>query len=132
MTAKRAVLVGAGSISNAWLPIIIQEKVELAGVVEIDPQIATAQLEKYKLELNVEKTKIVPFSRRAHDRGIEQGRFSFLGFTFYLGKSREGNITVKLKTNKKRMKEKLKGVNKWAKEIRNRYKLRFQDILEYF
>jgi group II intron reverse transcriptase/maturase len=81
------------------------------------------RLEKYKLELNMEKTKEVPFSRRAYEKGIKQGIFDFLGFTFYIGKSRKGNSTVKLKTSGKRKRAKLKNVGKWAREIRNRYKL---------
>ncbi len=81
------------------------------------------RLEKYKLELNLEKTKIVSFSRRAYEKRIRQGIFDFLGFTFYIGKSKSGNPLVKLKTCGKRKKAKLKNVGKWAREIRNRYKL---------
>ena len=81
------------------------------------------RLEKYKLELNKEKTKIVPFSKRAYDRGIKQGTFDFLGFTFYIGRTRKGYPMVKLKTNGKRKRAKLKAVGEWAKGIRNKFKL---------
>jgi group II intron reverse transcriptase/maturase len=81
------------------------------------------RLEKHKLKLNKEKTKMVPFSKKAHDRGIKQGTFDFLGFTFYIDKTRKGNLTVKLKTNGKRKRTKLKDVGTWARNIRNKYKL---------
>ena len=81
------------------------------------------RLDKYKLELNEEKTKMVSFSKRAHERGIKQGTFDFLGFTFYIGKTIKGAFTIKLKTEGKRKRAKLKNVGKWAREIRNKYKL---------
>ena len=40
------------------------------------------RLEKYKLKLNEEKTKLVPFDKRLVAQGVEQGTFDFLGFTF--------------------------------------------------
>ena len=43
------------------------------------------RLEKYKLELNEEKTKQVPFDKRLVAQGVKQGTFDFLGFTFYWG-----------------------------------------------
>ena len=45
------------------------------------------RLEKYKLKLNEEKTKMVKFSKAAVSRGKKQGSFDFLGFTFYLGRT---------------------------------------------
>ncbi len=88
------------------------------------------RLEKYKLKLNEEKTKIISFSKRAHGKGIKQGTFDFLGFTFYIGKTMKGNLTIKLRTNGKRKRSKLKDVGKWARAIRNKYKL--QVIWEKF
>lgn len=81
------------------------------------------RLAKYKLTLNKEKTKLVSFSKRAYTRGEKQGTFDFLGFTFYFGKTQKGNTIAKLKTNGKRKRAKLKNVNRWAKEIRNKYPL---------
>lgn len=75
------------------------------------------RLEKYKLQLNKEKTHSVIFSRR-----LTQGRngtFDFLGFTFYMGRSRQGRRLPKLKSTGKRIRVKLKRVNQWAKKIRN-------------
>lgn len=82
------------------------------------------RLEKYGLKMNKDKTKLVKFSKRAKNRGIAQETFDFLGFTFYLGKSRKGYPVVKLKTIGKRFRTKLKAVNNWARAIRNRIPLK--------
>lgn len=78
------------------------------------------RLAKFKLQLNEEKTQQINFTRKLKD----SGRFDFLGFTFYWGKSRNGNITPKVKTARKRMNSKLKGITQWIKGKRNRCKLR--------
>lgn len=77
------------------------------------------RLEKFKLQLNEEKTKLVAFDKRLAKQGIGQETFDFLGFTFYWGKSRAGRTIPKLKTRSKTMRIKLKRVNEWAKKIRN-------------
>ena len=81
------------------------------------------RLEKYKLKLNEEKTKLVNFSKGKATQSVKQETFDFLGFTFYLGKSRNGRIIPKVKSYGKRISSKLKKVNDWCKEIRNKYKL---------
>ena len=82
------------------------------------------RLAKYGLKINDDKTKFVKFSLRKKRRGIAQETFTFLGFTFYLGKSRKGYYLVKLKTTGKRFKTKLKAVNDWARTIRNQIQLK--------
>ena len=82
------------------------------------------RLEKFKLALNKEKTKMVYFSKKESRQGIKQGAFDCLGFTIYLGKSKKGWVIPKLKTNGKRFRSKLKRVNDWARQIRNRAPLR--------
>jgi RNA-directed DNA polymerase len=77
------------------------------------------RLGKFKLQLNEEKTKLIPFSKAEAARGIKQGTFDFLGFTFYWGKSQKGRIIPKLRTRTKTIKAKLKKVNEWAKKVRN-------------
>ena len=77
------------------------------------------RLEKYKLQLNEEKTKLVSFDKKAAAQGVKQGTFDFLGFTFYLGRAQSGRIIPKLKTRAKTMRAKLKRVNEWAKQARN-------------
>lgn len=77
------------------------------------------RLGKFKLQLNEEKTKLVPFNKEEAARGVQQGTFDFLGFTFYWGKSRKGRIIPKLRTRTKTMRAKLKKVNEWARKVRN-------------
>jgi hypothetical protein len=67
---------------------------------------------------------MVNFSKAARERGEKQGSLNFLGFTIYLGKSRNGKIIPKLKSNGKRIRSKLKKVNGWCRDIRNKYKLK--------
>lgn len=78
------------------------------------------RLEKYKLKLNEEKTKMVSFSKSKKRRGITQEAFDFLGFTFYLGRSLKGAIIPKAKTCGKRYRSKLNRVKDWARSIRNK------------
>jgi len=78
------------------------------------------RLEKFKLQLNEEKTKLVGFDKRAAAQGVEQGTFDFLGFTFYWGKSRSGRVIPKLKTRAKTMRAKLNKVKEWVKQVRNK------------
>lgn len=51
--------------------------------------------------------------------GVEPGTFDFLGFTFYLGKSRAGRSIPKLRTKAKSMRAKLKKVTEWVKQIKH-------------
>lgn len=78
------------------------------------------RLEKYKLKLNEEKTKMVKFSKSKIWKGIKQEGFDFLGFTFYLGRSMKGAVVPKVKTSGKRYRSKLNRVKDWAKQIRNK------------
>lgn len=77
------------------------------------------RLAKYGLKLNEQKTHLVSFSKQGKQRGDKTGGFDFLGFTFYLGRSRRGYITPKLKTSGKRLRSKLKRLGDWAKRVRN-------------
>jgi len=77
------------------------------------------RLAKHRLHLNEEKTRLVAFAKRARRRGKRQGVFEFLGFTFYLGRSRRGVVIPKLKTSGKRLRGKLKNVEAWARQVRN-------------
>jgi group II intron reverse transcriptase/maturase len=81
------------------------------------------RLQKYGLKMNEDKTKLVPFSKRKQKCGEDQETFDFLGFTFYIGKSRKGFYLIKLKTNGKRFSAKLKKENDWARANRNKYSL---------
>lgn len=81
------------------------------------------RLARFNLHLNEEKTKMVPFSKRKARQGEKQGTFDFLGFTFYLGKSLHGRIVPKLKTARKRLRNKLVKVTEWIKQNRHKMKL---------
>lgn len=85
------------------------------------------RLAKYKLSLNEDKTHLVKFDKG--DRR-KSGTFDFLGFTFYIGLSRQGVVIPKLKSCGKRLRVKLKGVNQWCKANRN--KVRFRELWERF
>ena len=79
------------------------------------------RLSKYKLKLNEDKTHIVRFDRQ--DRR-SSGAFDFLGFTFYLGLTRQGAVIPKLKSCSKRLREKRKRISEWCKQNRNKHRLR--------
>lgn len=81
------------------------------------------RLARFNLHLNEEKTKMVSFSKSKAAKGVKQGTFDFLGFTFYWGKSRSGRIVPKLKTVRKRLRNKLIKVKEWVKANRNKMKL---------
>ena len=66
---------------------------------------------------------MVRFSKKGLSRNVKQEAFSFLGFTFYLGRSRKGRILPKVKSCGKRINAKLKKVKDWCKDIRNKHKL---------
>ena len=51
---------------------------------------------------------------------MKQRAFDFLGFTFYLGKSRKGAVIPKVKTCGKRYRSKLNRVKDWIRQIRNK------------
>jgi RNA-directed DNA polymerase len=82
------------------------------------------RLGKYKLKLNEEKTKQIPFDKRLVAQGIDQGTFDFLGFTFYWGKAKSGRVIPKLKTKAKTMRAKLNKVKEWIKVIKDRKPLK--------
>jgi group II intron reverse transcriptase/maturase len=82
-------------------------------------QALAKRLEKFKLQLNEEKTKLVIFNKEQAKQGVEQGTFDFLGFTFYLGHSKSGRIIPKLKTRGKTMKAKLNRVKDWIKQVKD-------------
>ncbi len=78
------------------------------------------RLAKFKLQLNEDKTKLVPFDKRKEN----QGTFDFLGFTIYWGHSRGMRVIPKLKTRGKTMRAKLNKVTQWAKQVRNKGSLK--------
>jgi Reverse transcriptase (RNA-dependent DNA polymerase) len=76
-------------------------------------------IEKYGLKLHPEKTRLIDFRPPSRGEGKTQ-TFNFLGFTYYWGKSRKGQWIVKVKTEAKRMRRKLKEVGAWCRANRHR------------
>jgi group II intron reverse transcriptase/maturase len=74
-----------------------------------------ARIEEFALALHPEKTRIVQFGRfaaeRRHKRGLGKPEtFTFLGFTFICGRSRDGKLLVRRKSRRDRMRAKLKEI----------------------
>lgn len=72
------------------------------------------RLAKFGLEMEQEKTRILPFGRF---KGTNE-TFDFLGFMHYNGTTRTGKYTVGHKISKKKRKLKHKSITKWVKEHR--------------
>jgi RNA-directed DNA polymerase len=80
--------------------------------------------QRFGLKFNADKTKVVSFSRQNASRGIKQEAFDFLGFTFYIGKSRNGRWIPKLKTCGKSFRSKLRNVDTWCRKYRDTASIR--------
>lgn len=88
------------------------------------------RLEKGKLKLSKEKTRIVKFerpNRQDQDKGSKGGKpgtFNFLGFTHYWEKSRKGHYKVSRRTECKRLSRAVGKVKVWLQVNRNRVPLK--------
>ena len=79
------------------------------------------RLNKFGLEVEESKTKIIEFGRFAEEdrkaRGeVKPDTFEFLGFTHICSKSQTGKYMVKRITSKKKLKDKMQNAKKWLKE----------------
>ena len=83
------------------------------------------RLEKGKLRLSKEKTKVVTF-RPPDDRNGngKAGTFNFLGFTHYWEKSRKGFYKISRRTERKRFAKAVFMVKRWLEGNRNRLPLK--------
>jgi len=82
------------------------------------------RLDKFKLSIAEEKTKIIEFGRFAEQNrkklgGRKPDTFDFLGFTHYCSKSQKGTFRVKRKTSGKKFKQKVKAMKTWIKMNRH-------------
>lgn len=73
------------------------------------------RLAEFDLELHGTKTRMIEFGRFAADNRRNRGQgkpetFTFLGFTHYCGKRRDGGFAVKRKTARKKLKSKLREI----------------------
>ena len=77
------------------------------------------RLEGFGLKLAAEKTQCIEFGRfaraNAYKRGEKPKGFTFLGFTHYCGKTREGYFKVKRRTSRKKLGESLRRFTEWAR-----------------
>jgi len=84
------------------------------------------RLERFGLKLAEEKTQRLQFGRFARTNAKKQGEkpkeFTFLGFTFYCGKTKNGYFKVKRKTSRKKFRLSLSNYAEWARKTRNRFK----------
>ena len=78
------------------------------------------RLAKHGLTMHPEKTRLTDFRPPQQGRADRQPRsFSFLGFTFYWGKSRKGKLTAKVKTDRKRLNRALEAITEWCRKHRH-------------
>lgn len=94
------------------------------------------RLAEGELTLNLDKSAIVPFSRRS-----PEGTISFLGFELYWGRDRQRRRHLKLKTLATRLSRSINSFTDWIKTARNRMKLdklwrlvraKFQGHFQYY
>lgn len=85
-----------------------------------------ARLAEFHLEVEPTKTKMLEFGRFAEERAAREGKkpetFTFLGFTHYCGKTRQGSFKVKRLTSRKKVRTKLKELKKWLQTSRSQLK----------
>lgn len=99
----------------------------------------------FHLQLAEEKTSCMEFGRFAREearkRGEKPKEFTFLGFTFYCGKTIKGFFKVKRRTSRKKFNLSLAKFTEWAREARNklrkgemlrRAKIRLMGHLNYY
>jgi RNA-directed DNA polymerase len=102
------------------------------------------RMEEFHLELAPEKTRHLEFGRYARENAYRRGEkpkeFTFLGMTFFCGKTRHGAFKVKRKTSRKKLKQSLARFTDWLRRYRNllptgellrRAKVRVQGHLNY-
>jgi len=81
------------------------------------------RLEGFGLRLAEEKTQCIEFGRFAREdackRGEKPKEFTFLGFTHYCGKTREGYFKVKRRTSRKKLGQSLRKFTDWARKVRH-------------
>jgi RNA-directed DNA polymerase len=79
--------------------------------------VVAKRLEKFKLEIALEKTRILRFSRFHVGR---ERRFTFLGFEFYWEEDRKGVARVKRRTARKKLQSACRRIKEWIKANRHK------------
>ena len=67
MAKESVVMAGAGGISNAWFPPLLAEKVDIRAVVDLNPQNAARQCEKYEVTCEVSNDLPAMLQKHAPD-----------------------------------------------------------------
>ena len=82
------------------------------------------RLKGFGLELAHEKTRCIKFGRYARGNARRKGEkpeeFTFLGFTHYCGKTKEGYFKLKRRTSSKKFGQGLNKFTDWAQKSRSR------------
>lgn len=81
------------------------------------------RMEHFGLSLEEEKSRLIEFGRYAEENRRKRGEgkpetFTFLGFTHYCSRSRNGKYRVKRKTSKKKFTKKCKEVHRKIRSMR--------------
>lgn len=83
-------------------------------------QVLPKRLEKFGLEMNLDKSGIIQAgrlaAREADRRGERLPTYNFLGFTCYWGQSRNGTWRLKFKSRSDRLASKMKSLRRYLKE----------------
>jgi len=103
------------------------------------------RLEEFGLAVAAEKTRCIEFGRFARSNASKRGgkpqEFTFLGFTHWCGKTREGYFKVKRRTSRKKLTQSLHAFAEWARRGRNvltkgemlrRARVRIEGHLNYY
>ena len=81
------------------------------------------RLEAFGLQLAEDETHCIEFGRFAREnarkRGEKPKEFTFLGFTHYCGKTKNGHFKVKRRTSRKKLGQSLSKFKDWAKKSRS-------------
>ena len=81
------------------------------------------RLVEFGLKLAEDKTHCIEFGRFARENAQKGGgkpkEFTFLGFTHYCGKTKEGHFKVKRRTSRKKLGQSLSKFTDWAKKSRS-------------
>lgn len=76
------------------------------------------------MSLEENKTRLIEFGRYAEERCRKEGKkpetFTYLGFTHYCSKSRNGKFRVKRKTSRKKFAKKCKEIHRQIKSMRTK------------
>lgn len=95
--------------------ILFEEEQDARRVMGVLPK----RFGKFGLALHPDKTRLIDFRPGKSGTGGSPGTFDFLGFTHFWGKSMRGNLTVRRKTSKKRLKRSLLGISIWCRSHRH-------------